>query len=701
MLFDRNRWEIVNQDSAIVKRLADALGTSELCARLLINRGYQGPDSARAFMEKSDTFLYDPYLLKDIKPAISRICQAFEKDEKITIYGDYDVDGVTSVSILYMYLKERGADVNYYIPTRENEGYGVNTAAFQMMKDTGTTLVITVDTGITAIDEIAFAGEIGLDVIVTDHHQCRSELPVCVAVINPMRPDCSYPFKELSGVGVIFKVMCALELEYINCGEYNLFTIKDMCRRYIDLVTIGTIADVMPLFDENRIIVYMGLALLSSSRNIGIRALFHAVGIDSTQKITSSMIGYTIAPRINAAGRIGNAARAVQLFLSTSPHAAEVIAEELCAVNRERQQTENEILTEALLQIEKEHDLEKESVLVLASNHWHPGVIGIVASRITEQFGKPSILISFHASEAEDSEIGRGSARSVKGLNIVEALASCERFLVKYGGHELAAGLSIERKNLEMFRIHLNEYVSSAFHQSNFQATISIDAPIQETDITEHTIREISMLEPFGAKNPEPVFILRDARIVELVPLSAGKHSRLIAEKNGSEIYAVCFGYNLISEGFVCGDIVDIVCNIGVNEFRGKKTLQLIIRDIDHAESFWKQIHKAEEDFDSILEGSADCVSDDIPKRADFATVYHILRSAGFSSGKKINLGKFLASLTDISYMKARIIFEVLAECELCEVHKIESGIYFIKLTEPCGKKDLFLAPLMKRLMSS
>lgn len=701
MLFDRNRWEIVNQDSAIVKRLADALGTSELCARLLINRGYQDPDSARAFMEKSDTFLYDPYLLKDIKPAISRICQALEKDEKITIYGDYDVDGVTSVSILYMYLKERGADVNYYIPTRENEGYGVNTAAFQMMKDTGTTLVITVDTGITAIDEIAFAGEIGLDVIVTDHHQCRSELPVCVAVINPMRPDCSYPFKELSGVGVIFKVMCALELEYINCGEYNLFTIKDMCRRYIDLVTIGTIADVMPLFDENRIIVYMGLALLSSSRNIGIRALFHAVGIDSTQKITSSMIGYTIAPRINAAGRIGNAARAVQLFLSTSPHAAEVIAEELCAVNRERQQTENEILTEALLQIEKEHDLEKESVLVLASNHWHPGVIGIVASRITEQFGKPSILISFQASEAEDSEIGRGSARSVKGLNIVEALANCERFLVKYGGHELAAGLSIERKNLEMFRIHLNEYVSSAFHQSNFQATISIDAPIQETDITEHTIREISMLEPFGAKNPEPVFILRDARIVELVPLSAGKHSRLIAEKNGSEIYAVCFGYNLISEGFVCGDIVDIVCNIGVNEFRGKKTLQLIIRDIDHAESFWKQIHKAEEDFDSILEGSADCVSDDIPKRADFAAVYHILRSAGFSSGKKINLGKFLASLTDISYMKARIIFEVLAECELCEVHRIESGIYFIKLTEPCGKKDLFLAPLMKRLMSS
>lgn len=701
MLFDRNRWEIVNQDPAIVKRLSGALGISELCARLLINRGYQDPDAARAFMEKSDTFLYDPYLLKDIKPAISRICQALEKDEKITIYGDYDVDGVTSVSILYMYLKERGADVNYYIPTRENEGYGVNTAAFQMMKDTGTTLVITVDTGITAIDEIAFAGEIGLDVIVTDHHQCRSELPVCVAVINPMRPDCSYPFKELSGVGVIFKVMCALELEYINCGEYNLFTIKDMCRRYIDLVTIGTIADVMPLFDENRIIVYMGLALLSSSRNIGIRALFHAVGIDSNQKITSSMIGYTIAPRINAAGRIGNAARAVQLFLSTSPHAAEVIAEELCAVNRERQQTENEILTEALLQIEKEHDLEKESVLVLASNHWHPGVIGIVASRITEQFGKPSILISFHASEAEDSEIGRGSARSVKGLNIVEALASCERFLVKYGGHELAAGLSIERKNLEMFRIHLNEYVSGAFHQSNFQATISIDAPIQETDITENTIREISMLEPFGAKNPEPVFILRDARIVELVPLSAGKHSRLVAEKNGSEIYAVCFGYNLISEGFVCGDIVDIVCNIGVNEFRGKKTLQLIIRDIDHAESFWKQIYETEEDFDSILEGSADCVSDDIPKRADFAAVYHILRSAGFSSGKKINLGKFLASLTDISYMKARIIFEVLAECELCEVHRIESGIYFIKLTEPCGKKDLFLAPLMKRLMSS
>lgn len=446
-MFDRKRWIVSEQDPSCVKKLADSLGTNELCAKLLINRGYTDVESARAFMEKSDAFLYDPFLLKDIKLATARIRRAIEEDERITIYGDYDVDGVTSVSVLFMYLREHGADVDYYIPTRDGEGYGVSSAAFRTIKEHGTGLVITVDTGITAIDEIAYAKSIGLDVVVTDHHQCRPELPVCEAVVNPQRPDCEYPFKELSGVGVIFKVLCALELELVNYGEYNLFTIKDMCRRYIDLVTIGTIADVMPLCDENRIMVYMGLGMLSSTRNIGVRELFRTVGLDASKKITASMIGYTVAPKINAAGRIGNASRAVQLFLATSPHAARAIAEELCLTNRERQQTEASILAEAMSQIENEHDLEKESVLVLSSDSWHQGVIGIVASRITEQFGKPAILVSFDAGEGEHG-LGKGSARSVKGLNMVEALASCGHLLVKYGGHELAAGLSIEREKL-------------------------------------------------------------------------------------------------------------------------------------------------------------------------------------------------------------------------------------------------------------
>lgn len=701
MFFDRNRWSIAEQEPAFVKELADSLGISELCAKLLINRGYTDSASARAFMEKSDAFLYDPFLLKDMIPATERIRRAIENGEKITIYGDYDVDGVTSVSILYMYLKERGAFVDYYIPTRNGEGYGVSNAAFQMIKEAGTSLVVTVDTGITAAEEISYAASIGLDVVVTDHHQCRPELPQCAAVVNPMRPDCGYPFKELSGVAVAFKVMCALELEYVNGGEYNLFTIKDMCRRYLDLVTIGTIADVMPLCDENRILVYMGLSLLSSPKNIGVRALFRAAGIDSAKKITASMIGYTIAPRINAAGRIGNAARAVQLFLSSSPRTAEVIAEELCAANRERQQTENEILKEALFQIEKEHDLKTENILVLASDHWHPGVIGIVASRIVEKFGKPAVLITFDDGTSGASDVGRGSARSIAGFHIVEALASCDPLLIKYGGHELAAGLSIKKENVEEFRRCLEQFAADSLRQGVQQASFYVDAEIQAHEVTEETARELSMLEPYGAKNPEPVFVFRNVKIKEIAPLSTGKHSRVIMEKDGKEISAVCFGCNLLSEGFSAGDMTDLVCNIGINEFKGKRTIQLIVRDVDYSAAFWKQIEKEEADFDRILTGDLCCSSDEIPVRADFAAVYEVLKNGGYLTEKQVCLRKLLAGLPDISYRKANIILEVFSECGLCRFRRTGTGLYELQLKETQGKKDLFSAPLMKMLTKS
>ncbi len=695
-MFDRNRWLVSEQDDEIVALLADALQTSPLCAKLLYNRGYTDAEAATAFVMKSDAFLYNPYLLKDIRPAVNRIRAAIEGQEKITIYGDYDVDGVTSVSILYMYLKEHGADVDYYIPTRESEGYGLNVGAFRMIKDRGTSLVITVDTGITAIDEILYAKEIGLDVVVTDHHHCRPELPCCHAVVNPRRPDCEYPFKELSGVGVIFKVICALELDFVNCGEYNLFTVKDMCRRYIDLVTIGTIADVMPLYDENRIMVYMGLGILSSTRNIGVRALFRAVGIDPTKKINSSVIGYTIAPRINAAGRIGDAARAVQLFLASSPQVADIIADELCATNRERQQTENLIFMEAMEQIEREHDLENESVLVLASDHWHQGVIGIVASKITEQFGKPSILISF---DADGGKVGKGSARSVKGLNMVEALAHCESLLIKYGGHELAAGLSVDRDNLKTFCERLNAYGKEKLSSPDCIPKTQVEAEITEYDISMETIDEIAKLEPYGAKNPEPVFVLRDATIMELVPLSQGKHSRMILRKNDVEVSAIFFGYNLQNEGFVLHDRVDVLCSININEFRGNKTIQLIVRDIDFSEWSWNELAAIESEFEEMQKGLLPCDREDIPSRAEFTSIYKLLLDKSYQRGKQISIMKFLAPIPYISYLKVRIALQVFAEAELIALTKINFSTYHIRRLEAKEKKDLTATPLMKTLL--
>jgi single-stranded-DNA-specific exonuclease len=697
-MFDRKRWQVSEQNPDLVKILADSLRIHPLCAKLLINRGYTDIESANAFINKSDSFLYNPYLLKDVRKATSRIKRALENDEKITIYGDYDVDGVTSVSILYMYLKERGADVDYYIPTREGEGYGLNVGAFNAIKENGTKLIITVDTGITAIDEIAYAYTIGLEVVVTDHHQCRPELPVCEAVVNPRRCDCEYPFKELSGVGVIFKVLCALEMDLVNFGEYNLFTMKDMCKRYIDLVTIGTIADVMPLYDENRIMVYMGLSMIASTSNIGIRALFRAVGIDDSKKITSSMIGYTIAPRINAAGRIGNASRAVQLFLATSPHAADIIAEELCVTNKERQQTENIIFDEALAQIEKEIDVVNDSVIVLSSQHWHQGVIGIVASKITELFGKPSILISFDETESSPEDLGKGSARSINGLNMVQALTACEDLLVKYGGHELAAGLSIERKNLESFRKRLNEYAKMQIASSDCTIKTHVEAEISEKEVTMESVNEISKLEPYGAKNPEPIFILKDLHIVEIAPLSMGKHTRIFFEKNDYGLPSICFGHNLINEGFSIGDSVDVLCSISINEFRGNKSVQLIIRDIDYSDWTWNEIEEIENEFSMLKSGEYICSEKSIPKRDEFAAVYKLLRDLGYTKGKQITIMKLMASLPNISYLKALIILEVFAECELIEWEHISTATYYIKKIETTEKKNLYATPLMRAL---
>ncbi len=695
-MFNRDRWVISEQNEKDVRKLTKALGVSPLCSRLLCNRGYTEPEAARAFIGKSDAFLYDPYLLKDVCLATARIRKALENEEKITIYGDYDVDGVTSVSILYMYLREHGAEVDYYIPTRESEGYGLNTAAFRMIRDKGTSLVITVDTGITAIDEIRYAEEIGLDVVVTDHHQCRPELPSCCAVVNPRRPDCQYPFKELSGVGVIFKVICALELDIVNCGEYNVFTIKDMCRRYIDLVTIGTIADVMPLCDENRIMVYMGLNMLSSTRNIGVRALFRALGLDPTKKINSSVIGYSIAPRINAAGRIGDASRAVQLFLASSPQAADVIAEELCAINRERQQTENLIFHEAMAQIDSDHDLDHESVLVLASSHWHQGVIGIVASKITEQFGKPSILISF---DSENGEVGKGSCRSVKGLNMVEALSQCEHLLIKYGGHELAAGLSIRRKDMAEFCDTLNAYAEEKLSSPDCIPKTYAEAEITENEITMESIGEIAKLEPFGAKNPEPVFAIREAIIMDIVPLSGGKHTRLsLRIGDVFMVPAIFFGHNLPAEGFVLHDRVDLLCTMSINEFRGNKSIQLIVRDIDFSQWSWDELANIEEEFYAMRAGLTSCGKDNIPTRAEFASIYKVLTDPAYTRGKQISIMKFLAPIPHISYLKMLIALEVFEEAGLITVSKVNFSTYYIKRLETTEKKDLGATPLMKTL---
>ena len=424
---------------AEINSICESEKLGHITAKLLYNRGYNTPEKVKKFLGNETTSLHDPFLMADMDKAVSRIKKALDDNEKIVIYGDYDVDGVTAVSSLYLYLKDKGADVSFYIPSREGEGYGVSVGAVERFATEGVKLIFTVDTGITACEETDFATELGVDVVVTDHHECREILPRATAVVNPHRPDCPYPFKDLAGVGVVFKLLWALEIKLFSEKETDrLVAIRKVFREYADLAAIGTIADVMPIADENRLIVMYGLEKIENTDRIGLSALIEASANYTSgdvkpaapvvkpmpakkRKITSSYIGFGIAPRINAAGRISSASKAVELFLTNSEERARELAYELCDINKQRQVEENRIAEQAYKKIEQEFDFENERVIVLEDDGWQQGIIGIVSSRVTEKFGLPSILISFDGATrgfqgADD--IGKGSGRSIKGMKI-------------------------------------------------------------------------------------------------------------------------------------------------------------------------------------------------------------------------------------------------------------------------------------------
>ncbi len=692
-MFDKNKWSVMTQKSNEVKYLTSNLNITSICARLLINRGYTDVDNADAFLKKSDAFLSDPFLLKDMKEAVARVRTALSNKEKITIYGDYDVDGITAVSILYKYLKDHGGIVDYYIPTRDNEGYGLSCNAIDVIKENGTKLIITVDTGVTGIEEAEHAKSIGLDMVITDHHECKSQHPHACAVVNPRREDDSYPYKGLSGVGVAFKMMCAMEMGFLNNGEFNNNTIKEMCKKYIDLVTIGTIADVMPLTGENRIIVYMGLNMIKKSKQPGINALFNAsrVSLDDDTKITSSTISYTIAPKINAVGRMGNASKAVELFLCESQSDADLIAEELCEINRERQSTENKILIEALEMMEKQNNMKDKNVIVLSSNTWHHGVIGIVASRLVDRFNKPAILISFDGSENE----GKGSARSIKGLNLVDALAHCEDQLVKFGGHELAAGLTIRRDQLDAFADKLNEYVSKEVVQKDSYESIKADCEITPDDVTEYIVSSYSSLEPFGCSNPEPLFCIRNCKILSMLPLSEGKHTKIALECNSKRLAGVMFGINLPKEGFSVNDTVDILFNMDINEYKGFRSIQLKLKDIDYSDSLKFNLIQYQSEIDRCMENKSNLAEEYLPSPDDFKSVYYKICESLTNNKGRISIKKIIGVSDRESYLKTGAAMVAFKQAEVFKFNKINEFDYDVELLAVKEKINLNSTPIM------
>lgn len=605
-------WELQEQDETVVASLQQGLGVSTVIARLLYNRGLNTVQKARDFLNKSIDSLYDPLLIPDMDKAVARIEQAVAAGETITIFGDYDVDGITSTAVLYRYLTGRGACVEYYIPNRCEEGYGISAAAVDRIRQSGTTLIVTVDSGITAVEEVEYAKSLGIDTVVTDHHECQDRLPNAVAVVNPKRVDSKYPFKELAGVGVVFKLVCAM-----NRRENLQKTIDD----FAGLVAFGTIADVMPLVGENRVIVALGMTRIEHSKNPGLRALVARAGVEH-RRISAGTIGFTLAPRVNAAGRVGCARRAVELFLTQDPAEADAIAASLCEANRVRQEEEDKILRRALAQIEQDEDFDKHKIIVLAGEEWHHGIIGIVSSRLSDRYYLPSIMISFDA-----DGVGKGSCRSISSFNIYEALEKCSAHLEKFGGHALAAGLTVKRERYEAFRAAILEVADAQLTEEDLSPKLGIDCEIDAQDISLDTVTDIRYLEPYGMGNPAPVFLCRGLIVADIYPLSGDKHLRLTLRQGNLTLTAFLFGHSSSQFEFVRGESIDICCNIDLNTFRGVSSVQVVIKDYRESERQVALRERGVALYARLCSGQLDGAQaiTVLPHKTDFVAVYRLL----------------------------------------------------------------------------
>ena len=556
-------WHVAQTDCAAVERLTDA-GYPYLVSSVLASRGVSCPEQATEFLTQETTLVHSPFLMKDMDKAVARIDRALSDGERIAIFGDYDVDGITATCIMVDYLKGRGADVVHYIPRRIEDGYGLSCEAIEGLRRGGATLLVTVDCGITGVEEVAYARSIGMDVVVTDHHECKETLPVAAAVVDPRRTDCEYPFKHLAGCGVALKLVLALGGPD---REEALFS------RYCTLAAIGTVADVMQMTGENRTIVSRGLASLDRSDFIGLHALLKEAGL-AGREISSVQIGFVLAPRINAAGRMGAADMAADLLLCQDPAKAEELAKALCALNRERQSVEQTIYSQAEAMIEALPE-DQRRALVLASETWHQGVVGIVASRLSEKYSRPSFMIHLNGG------VGKGSCRSWGGFNLFAALESCSDLLLGFGGHELAAGFTIDEANIPAFRARMNQYAAEYWVGKAPESALEVDVELRQPGrVTLQEVEALAALEPYGSGNARPLFCLMGATLLRTQNVGQNRHLKLRLGKGNAQFDGIFFSTTSAACGCAEGDRVDAAFYLQVNEFRGSRTVQLQMVDI-------------------------------------------------------------------------------------------------------------------------
>ncbi len=660
------KWITGKYDETTVAALEQSLGVPSLTAKLLSVRGVTTPETAAAFTKKDIADLYDPFLMCDMQKAVDRIGKALVNNERIAVYGDYDADGVTSTYILVHFLRSLGADVSYHIPDRFEEGYGLSRGALLELYEKGISLIITVDTGITAIEEAQYAKELGLDLVITDHHKCAPELPVACAVVNPNREDCTYPFKTLAGVGVAFKLISAMS------GG-----VRETAEKYLPYVCIGTVADVMPIIDENRIIVANGLSLIGERREAGISALLEEAGTKRGEPLTAGAIGFLVGPRMNAAGRMGSASLALELLFAEGENASSLAAQ-LGEKNRERQKCESDIVKEALAVMDANPDYKNGAAIVLSGEGWHHGVLGIVASRICNMFGKPTILIS------EEEGPCRGSGRSVEGVSLHAALGKCEHLLEKFGGHDLAAGVVVKCENIDEFRRLLNEELREEMR--GYVPTLSIDFEANAKELTLSQLHALRIMEPYGKDNEAPKLRLNRCRITRIVPIGNNRHTKLTIECAG-KFQCVFFGHRAEDLPVSEGDMADIVFTPEINTFLGE-SVQLHVKDLRPVQADISEFEVAFECLDAANEGEkrneAEVSYEELGKiwrmitRADFvpdAPLLEIKRRA-FSANRAITLPKLL------------IAMQIFSEVDLMS-YEINNYRVHIKIAEHNNKVDL------------
>ncbi len=654
-------------------------GFPPMVAMILASRGIDTVQKAGHYLG-CDVTLPDAYMLKDMALAAGRIALALDRGEKIAVFGDYDVDGITATCMLTDFLRSCGAECVPYIPGRLEEGYGLNPIAVHQLHNEGVRLIVTVDCGITAVEEAALCKQLGIDLVITDHHECKDTLPEAVAVVDPHRPDCSYPHRDLSGVGVAFKLASAI------CGSQ-----EEILQRYADMVCLGTVADVMPMRGENRVIVSRGLQSLRQTTRPGILALLKQAGCEK-ETLTAASVGYTLAPRINAAGRMGQIDLAVELFLTKDEEKAEQLAKALCELNKQRQAVESEIYQQAVEMLPKE---QLPEAIVLAEESWHQGVVGIVASRIAEEYCCPTFLVCL------DGDHGKASSRSYGGFNLFSSLSTLSPLLESYGGHELAAGFTISRQNIGAFREEISRLAKAYYTQDIPRTVLEADCAVGPELLTVSNVESLGRLEPCGNGCPKPVLVVRSAVVDWIGTVANGRHLRLRLRVGRHTLQGIWFSVSAKTASVALGDTVDVAFLPQINEYRGEKTVQLNVQDIRPACNAECSVDTS--GYRALREGNITCqqAQDLLPDRQTLGMVWRYLASIpeGYLEENPVCLCRKIVRWSGLPLGLGKLMtcLDIFADVSLLEVSRQHKEI-IIRLLPQEGKSDLNQSQTMQRL---